>query len=880
MRRSIARVYGSACALFLLALLSPFAAIAAEEKGASKPSGLAESDWITFKTEQGPNQVISTDLDRDGILDLVIVNSTNNSVSLMKGQANGLFAPATKISLPGQTPYSVAAGRLGGGSMPDLVVANLATSSLSILYADGKGGYKAPVQVATEKAPMFVVTGDLDGDGLDDIAVLNMERDTVTVFFNNPSHTFKPDLVLATPKSPVFLALADLKHDGHKDIITANNEAGNVAVFRNEGNRKFSAAASFPTGSGPVALAVADLNGDGFPDIVTANEDAGTVSVLAGKGDGSFTHLQDYPVRHPQNIVVADVNNDQKPDVIVPERESDTLALLMNDGTGVLAEPVRIRTKGEHLTSLVSADFNRDGKTDVLGVSFVSGTLAVLLQDIKVPQVVKVLPNPSFRVHPAGLGIDHDVKVQFNTALSPATLTDDSVLVYGSMSGFHKTNLKYDAEQHTVVLKPKEGLFAKNRHNSFKIGELVTVILTDAIRSNEGIPMKHGHVADFEIRPTTGTGDFKESERVYCVKIPGRLRAADMNNDGHVDVVAMCREVDSVRVYFNDGKANFGHSVTLPTKGNGPWDLWVADLNRDGIMDIAIVNTFTSDLVVLYGQGNGKFAEPLKIASGAGPMGVIAADVNGDGWLDLVTVTKGGPEALVFFNDHKGGFEKPVSYKVSPSPYHLTARDLNGDGTVDLMMTNLESDRGTILLNQGDGTFVGKQEFPLLLAKALVGCSWPCSPCCVNWVVTSWNMGIVTVNTASDDISLFRSDRNGKYKEPIKYAVGATPTDQVVGDFNADGYPDIAVTLDGGKVAVLLNNGDESGGLHKTADLKVGDNPTSPILADFNEDGSLDLVVANQYSHDISVLINPPNAAAAAKPAPKPVVVSHDHHEH
>jgi len=150
----------------------------------------------------------------------------------------------------------------------------------------------------------------------------------------------------------------------------------------------------------------------------------------------------------------------------------------------------------------------------------------------------------------------------------------------------------------------------------------------------------------------------------------------------------------------------------------------------------------------------------------------------------------------------------------------------------------------------------------------------------MNWVVTNWNMGIVTVNTASDDISLFRSDRNGKYKEPIKYAVGATPTDQVVGDFNADGYPDIAVTLDGGKVAVLLNNADESGGLHKTADLKVGDNPTSPILADFNEDGSLDLVVANQYSHDISVLVNPPNAAAAAKPATKPVVVSNVHHEH
>src|SRR5262245_14006484 len=107
----------------------------------------------------------------------------------------------------------------------------------------------------------------------------------------------------------------------------------------------------------------------------------------------------------------------------------------------------------------------------------------------------------------------------------------------------------------------------------------------------------------------------------------------------------------------------------------------MADLNRDGIMDIAIVNTFTSDLVVMYGLGDYKFASPSKIASKAGPMGMIATNVNADKWLDLVTVTKGGPKTLVFMNDHKKGFEKPVSYKVSPSPYHLTARNINDNGS-------------------------------------------------------------------------------------------------------------------------------------------------------------------------------------------------------
>ena len=838
----------------------------AEKAKTSSGVGLSDSDWIMVKGGQGPNQVIATDLDGDGVPDLVMVNSSNNTISVMKTQGNGLISLKAKIATPGLTPYSVAAGRLSGGRYPDLVVANLGSSNLSIFYADGQGGFKPGVQVTTEKAPIFVVTADLDGDGLDDIAVLNMEKDTVTVYFNNTNHDFKPDLVLKAGKSPVFLAAADVNSDGRKDLVTANNEGGSISVFFNNGHRMFAQGMTFETGSGPVALGVADFNGDGFPDIATANEDAGTVTLLLGQGNGQFKKGNEYSVRHPQNIAVADLDGDQKPDVIVSERETSTLAIFSNRGDGSLTDPIRIRPNGEHLTSLVMADLNRDGKTDIVGASFISGNLSVLLQGIKVPRVESVDPNPSHRVHAVGNGLDRDIHIQFSTALSPSSLTNQTVLVYGAMSGYHKTNLIYDAKQHMVTLRPTLGLFAANRDNRFKIGELVTVTLTDGVLSSAGIPMKHGYIADFEIKPTAGTGQFQEVQRFSCVKVPGRLRAADMDNDNHVDIVAMCREVDSVRLYFNDGKGNLAHSVTLPTKGNGPWDLWVADLNRDGIMDIAIVNTFTSDLIVMYGLGDHKFASPSKIASGAGPMGVIAADVNGDGWLDLVTVTKGGPEALVFMNDHKGGFEKPVSYKVSPSPYHLTARDIDGDGSVDLMMTNLESDRGTILLNNGDGSFRGKQEFPLLLAKALVADVF--SPV-VDPAFGNRFPGIITVNTASDDISIFLSDGMGQFKEPIKISVGATPTDQVVGDFNADGFPDVAVTLDGGKVAVLLNDADNKGGVHKVAEIKVGDNPTSPILGDFNEDGTLDMIVANQYSHDLSVLLNPPNAAEAAKMAAK-----------
>jgi hypothetical protein len=830
----------------------------------TRPQGAPQSaiDYpglLTVHTAAGPNQLIIADLNLDKVPDIVTANSTDNSISLVKGIGNGTFHDAVRLAVPGRTPYSVTAARLNEDAYPDLVTANVGSANLSVFMSDGRGGYRDPISVGTDAGPMFVAAGDLDGGGRDDLATLNEQQDNVSVFFNNAKHSFSKDLSLhVNGQMPVAMLIADVNNDGKKDIVTVNNESGNVSVLLNQGQRKFSASQEFATGAGPVAICAADFNGDGSVDLATANEAPETVSILMNKGDGTFARTRDYPVKHPLSIVAVDVNGDKKMDLIVSERNSNFVTILLNDGKGSFAEPIHVALWGAHIMSLAAADLNHDGKADIVGADFVTGDVAVLLQGIHVPHVQSVGPSAKTKILAETAGLSEDLRINFNTDLDPKTLNQDTVFVYGAMSGYHRANISYSTADHSVTVHPQGSLSLKGKPAKFQTGETVNVILTNKIRSTEGIPMKYGYTATFSLQPRDGTGDFKEVQRMNCVKIPGRLRVADMDNDGHVDLVALCREVDSVRLHFNDGHGHFETEVTLPTRGNGPWDLWPADLNRDGLMDIAVVNTFTSDLVLFYNKGGRKF-DPVKIPSAAGPMGVVAADLNGDGWMDLITVMKGVPEVEVYMNDGKGGFLKPISYPVAPSPYHITARDINGDGAVDLLMTNLESDRGTILLNNGDGTFRAPQEFPLLLAKALTD-----DPVDVN---EDGMPDMVTVNTASDDISVFTNEGGGKFKEQVKYAVGASPTDQIFGDFNADGYPDVAITLDGGKVALLMNNGD--GTFKKGAELQVGKNPTSPVAADFDENGTLDLVVANQYSHDISIFMNPPKETLAKTLAKK-----------
>jgi uncharacterized repeat protein (TIGR01451 family) len=82
------------------------------------------------------------------------------------------------------------------------------------------------------------------------------------------------------------------------------------------------------------------------------------------------------------------------------------------------------------------------------------------------------------------------------------------------------------------------------------------------------------------------------------------------------------------------------------------------------------------------------------------------------------------------------------------------------------------------------------------------------------------------------------------FAPPKTYRVGTSPTAIVVGDFNGDGKPDIAVLNSGSRnVSILLGNGDGTFQPAKSFDVG-GDNPSSIAVADFNGDGKLDLEIA------------------------------------
>ncbi|MCY2989516.1 MAG: Ig-like domain-containing protein, partial [Planctomycetota bacterium] len=116
---------------------------------------------------------------------------------------------------------------------------------------------------------------------------------------------------------------------------------------------------------------------------------------------------------------------------------------------------------------------------------------------------------------------------------------------------------------------------------------------------------------------------------------------------------------------------------------------------------------------------------------------------------------------------------------------------------------------------------------------------------------------LAVANSSSDTVGVLLGNGAGGFAPAVTYAAGSFfPSSVTIGDFNADGKPDLAVdsSSDRGNVGVLLGN--DAGGFTTAVTYASGGSfPSSVTVGDFNADGKPDLAVANAGSGNVGVLL-------------------------
>jgi hypothetical protein len=367
------------------------------------------------------------------------------------------------------------------------------------------------------------------------------------------------------------------------------------------------------------------------------------------------------------------------------------------------------------------------------------------------------------------------------------------------------------------------------------------------------------------MQPSRATGAGVAGVSNFAVgKSPVGIIIADLNRDAKSDLAVANGESDDLTILLGDGKGGFSPAKNSPVPaGHAPEDISVADLNEDGKADLAIANHDTKYVTILLGDGQGGFApapnSPVTVRSNPHPHGIATADFNGDHHLDFVIESWMDNKVLVMFGDGTGKFAAPGRmFDVGLMPYvKVRASDVNLDGNADIITTNFRGKNVTVLLGDGKGGFTAAAGSPFPVQKRpfyadisdLNGDGKP------DIAVASYS-GQGT-DPADDGVTVLLGDGQGGFR-PLSGSpfptTGRSSGCLALGDINGDHLQDIAVANGSThNVTVLLGN--NRGTIQTCATIDVGREPYRIAVGDLNGDGKADIVTANNADNNITVAL-------------------------
>lgn len=593
------------------------------------------------------------------------------------------FTPATYPAFTGaRDAVSVDLNRDG---WLDVVTTNVGRNAVSVFINRGTpGGFEQPREIAVGAGPFDLVSGDVDRNGTPDLVVATPDSRTIDVLLIGPSGQLASRRVLSGAGEVWGVTLADLTRDGILDIVHTDYATSSLSVLRGRGDGSFEPYITRQAvSSRPQGVVAADFNHDAIIDVAVASTGSSTLDVFLGTATGALVRKTIDVSRTLNVLTAADLNADGWLDIAAASSSTNAVAFVRGSASGFSVAGTR--ATGASPRGIAAGDLNSDGRLDVVTGNYSGQSATVLLG-----RTGSVLPDVWGDVPSAGgaraiaLGdFDHDGRLDIAAGGQSASrlwIHENSTFLVAGGFSFEAESVAAFGESMTAGDVNENGrvdLFGNN------------AVLLDGV-TKVALPVPANHY------------------------VFGNL-LVDFTRDGHLDAVLSLVELNSfgqflsshIALYPGDGRGHFGAPMTLSSGDRGVKQLRAGDFDRDGDDDVAFVSEIA--LHVLRSGAPGTTHSTYSLEGFASWLEI--ADLNRDGTLDVLVVHD---ERLTAFDgDGRGGFSRrPAGNGRQVSQFALG--DLDHDGRLDLAAEyggNFGPVVG-VMLGRSDGTFAPAVEYP------------------------------------------------------------------------------------------------------------------------------------------------------------------------
>jgi hypothetical protein len=836
----------------------------------------------------GAANVKLADLDHDGWKDLVVARASATApIGVVRGSATGFAAPTT-LALTGGV-VDVADLDLDGRD--------------DVVSLDAAGLHVAASSAG--RVDLAAITGtalgihDVNGDRLPDVVVAR--GDSIFLYPHAPARhvvAFMPVTRVGTAPETTDLIVGEYGDYRSTIFALANGgpePPGTVVRFDNRMPRRCAPRLAAPLISGQnmqFGTAMGDVNVDGKVDRISfasGSGDHGAIVASLGRGDGTFEaagpSLYEWaPSGQARSLVVADLDRDGRSDIAFLDGDSRAITILYNDrgspGTFTHVElPIQVAE------GLAVADLDGDGAQDLVILDAGHVNIRRGDPDARSFGHPTVLPTPfdtgdasSFcregcDAYVADLDADGrlDIVVQALGALYAyradplaAVGYDEPVVVEIGVNVWMERliDLNEDGRLEALVDLPTTGT-EPVQLTGFQLNPAATAF--EPVWSLI-LPIGRSAAVDVDIDGDGAKETIFRANDEFWQLVPGPQpearslpwgafelgygsAVADVNSDGHDDLIAATVGGTTVIRFGEHGPIDLGTLLTPRGKGEGGGfgnQVAIGDFDGDELPDLAIRDSADRQIILKRQSSDAPGTLAADEVAVTGYYSSALADVDGDRRADLVTY---GENESLFYLDPAA----PATYGrcVSDFPsFPYAVGDVDRDGRPDIV----EATWTDVVLRR-DPADACAAPVTIMGLDAAPGATWRPNAL----ALADLNQdGFLDIVIATDAVRVALQDPDAPGHFAVTDYEADTRTDFppfwdfVVADVNSDHMLDVVVIDSSYRVRAFLGTFDAPGVLRPSMVL-VEDNGrygrTSLSVGELDDDGRTDIVVGgNRYN--------------------------------